>query len=70
MDSTTQSRVGGGFLAHCEGIHREWDAHARSLDADSLISLYAQEAVLETPLVPAIFEGQVQTRLVLVRRSP
>jgi hypothetical protein len=39
-------------------IHREWDTRARSLDTDGLISLYAQGAILETPLVSAIFEGR------------
>jgi hypothetical protein len=58
MDPTTQGSLRGGFLADCERIHREWDTHARSLDTDSLISLYAQDAILETPLVPAIFEGR------------
>jgi len=55
LDSTAQGR---DFLEDCERIHREWDTHARSLDTDSLISLYAQDAILETPLVPAIFEGR------------
>jgi steroid Delta-isomerase len=46
-----------GFLADCERIYRDWDSHARSLNTDGLIALYAPEAILETPLVPAIFEG-------------
>ncbi|WP_247464570.1 hypothetical protein [Bradyrhizobium sp. 62] len=31
---------------------------AKSLHTDGLISLYGQDAILETPLVPAIFEGR------------
>ena len=58
MDLTTRDPLRRDFLADCERIHREWDSHAKSLDTDSLISLYAQDAILETPLVPAIFEGR------------
>ncbi len=46
-----------GFLAACERIHRELDNHARSLNTEGLLALYARDAVLETPLVPAILEG-------------
>jgi hypothetical protein len=58
MDPTPQRSLRDGFVADCERIHREWDAHAKSLDTDGLIALYAPDAVLETPLVPAIFEGR------------
>ena len=58
MDPSPQDSLRRDFLADCERIHREWDIYARSLDTDHLISLYAQDAVLETPLVPAIFEGR------------
>lgn len=58
MNTTTQDPPCRDFLADCERIHREWDTHARSLDTDNLIALYAQDAILETPLVPAIFEGR------------
>jgi ketosteroid isomerase-like protein len=58
MNPTPQHSLRDGFLADCERIHRDWDAGARSLDTDGLIALYAQDAVLETPLVPAIFEGR------------
>ena len=58
MDPYTQSSLRDGFLADCKLIHSEWDTRAKSLDTDGLISLYAQDAILETPLVPAIFEGR------------
>jgi steroid Delta-isomerase len=58
MDSITQDSLRHDFLADCERIHRAWDTHARALDTDNLISLYAPDAILETPLVPAIFEGR------------
>jgi hypothetical protein len=57
MDPTTHGSLRDGFLADCKRIHREWDTRVRSLDTDGLISLYAQDATLETPLVLAIFEG-------------
>src|SRR5450631_769873 len=58
MDPTLPQSLRDDFLADCERIHREWDAHAKSLDTNGLIALYAQDAILETPLVPAIFEGR------------
>ncbi len=50
MDPTTQGSLRDGFLTDCKRIHREWDTRAKSLDTDGLISLYAQDAILETPL--------------------
>jgi hypothetical protein len=58
MDPTPQRSPGDDFLADCARIHRDWDACAKSLDTEGLIALYAQDALLETPLVPAIFEGR------------
>ncbi len=58
MDSTEQRSIRDGFLADCGRIHRDWDMHAKSLNTTGLIALYAQDAILETPLVPAIFEGR------------
>ena len=57
MNPTPQASLGDVFLADCERIHREWDTHARSVNTEGLIALYAQDAILETPLVPAIFDG-------------
>jgi hypothetical protein len=56
--SMTQRSLRDGFLKDCKRIHREWDTCAKSLDTEGLLSLYAQDAILETPLVPAIFEGR------------
>jgi hypothetical protein len=58
MEQTPQGSLRDAFLVDCARIHRDWDAHARSLDTDGLISLYATDALLETPLVPAIFAGR------------
>jgi hypothetical protein len=48
----------GGFLADCERIHREWHERAKALDTDGLLALYAEDAVLESPLVPAILDDK------------
>jgi steroid Delta-isomerase len=49
-----QQRRNHGFLADCERIHREWHERAMARDTEGLLALYAEEAVLESPLVPAI----------------
>jgi len=46
------------FLRDCARIHREWHARAMARDTEGLLALYAEDAVLETPLVQAIFEGR------------
>jgi len=46
------------FLADCERIHREWHERAKAGDTNGLLALYADDAVLETPLVQAIFDGR------------
>lgn len=46
------------FLDDCERIHREWHQRAKGLDTDGLLSLYAEDAVLETPLVSAILDDK------------
>ena len=38
----------------CEFIYHEWHERARARDMDALLSLYAEDAILESPLVPAI----------------
>jgi hypothetical protein len=53
-----QQGQNGGFLADCERIHREWHERARSRDTEGLLALYAEDAVVETPLVQAIFDGR------------
>ena len=45
------------FLADCERVHREWHERAKARDTNGLLALYADDAVLETPLVQAIFDG-------------
>ncbi len=38
----------------CARIYKEWDEYARSRNVEALLNLYAPDAILETPLIPAI----------------
>lgn len=40
--------------ADCARIFDEWQARARAGDVEGTLALYAEDAVLESPLVPAI----------------
>lgn len=44
-------------MTDAERIHRDWDLFAKTRDVEKLLSLYAEDAVLESPLVPAILDG-------------
>ena len=46
------------FLNDCKRIHQQWHERAKSRDTEGLLALYAKEAVLETPLVQAIFDDR------------
>ncbi len=46
------------FLADCARIHRDWHERAKALDTEALLALYAEDAVFESPLVPAILDDQ------------
>jgi hypothetical protein len=70
MDTTPQRSIDDSFLADCKRIHRDWDAHARSLNTEGLIALYAQDTVLETPLVPAISVNQLTRNAVRKATQP
>jgi hypothetical protein len=39
-------------------IHQEWHRAASTGDASALIALYADDAILESPLVPLIIDGK------------
>ena len=47
-----------GFTADCERIHRQWHECAKGRDTEGLLALYAEDAVLESPLVPAILDDR------------
>jgi ketosteroid isomerase-like protein len=40
----------------CVRIYEAWHERARTGDVEGLLALYAQDAVLETPLIPAILD--------------
>ena len=63
MEQDQNARQQGGFLADCERIHREWHERAIARDTEGLLVLYAKDAVLESPLVPAILEDKADGRL-------
>ena len=44
------------FESDIERIHQQWHDFARGRDPEGLLSLYAGNAVLESPLVPAILD--------------
>ena len=46
------------FRADCERIYRDWDERAKALDTEGLLALYSNDAVLESPLVPAILDDK------------
>jgi hypothetical protein len=45
------------FHADCARIHRAWHDCAKAGDAAGLLALYAEDAVLESPLVPVVLDG-------------
>jgi hypothetical protein len=46
------------FRTACERVYREWHERAKALDTDGLLALYSADAVLESPLVPAILDDK------------
>ncbi|HET7676143.1 MAG TPA: nuclear transport factor 2 family protein [Gammaproteobacteria bacterium] len=44
------------FHSDGERIYHLWDEYARTLNVDGLLSLYAPDATLETPVINAIFD--------------
>ncbi|MGH8145179.1 MAG: nuclear transport factor 2 family protein [Rhodanobacteraceae bacterium] len=42
-----------------ERVYVLWDKYARGRDVEGLLSLYAEDAVLETPLIPAVLDVDV-----------
>ena len=58
MNEDNDQHPRGGFLAECERIHLAWHERAKGLDSEGLLALYAEDAVLESPLVPAILEDK------------
>ena len=58
MSGPQNEGVVSGFRADCERIFREWHYRARALDTEGLLALYGEDAVLESPLVPAILDDK------------
>lgn len=58
MDRYLNQAEKDGFLADCERVHREWHERAKARDTEGLLALYAENAVLESPLVMAILDDK------------
>jgi hypothetical protein len=52
------NRQNESFLDACARIHRDWHACAKARDTEGLLALYAADARLESPLVPALLDGR------------
>jgi hypothetical protein len=48
--------MASNFRADCARVFREWHERARALDTEGLLALYSEDALLESPLVPAILD--------------
>jgi hypothetical protein len=46
----------GTTPAQARHVYRQWDSRARALDVEGLLALYTHDAILETPLIPAILD--------------
>jgi hypothetical protein len=60
MNENQSPQSQGSFIADCERIHREWHERAKTRDTEGLLALYAEDAVLESPLVPAILDDKLE----------
>lgn len=58
MSENRSEHQQNSFLANCERVHREWHERAKGLDAEGLLALYTDDAVLESPLVAAILDDK------------
>ena len=47
----------------CKRIYEQWHEFTKAREADKLIGLYADDAVLETPLVTAILDDKTESVL-------
>ena len=58
MSGSEKIGLASDFRADCERVYREWDERAKALDTEGLLALYSEDAVLESPLVPAILDDK------------
>ena len=49
--------------SECKRIYEQWHEFTKAREADKLIDLYADDAVLESPLVTAILDGKTEGML-------
>lgn len=58
MSDSLNEHQKNAFLMDCERIYRDWHERAKELDTEGLLALYAEDAALESPLVPAILDDK------------
>ena len=58
MRSQRNEGVASDFRADCARVFSEWHERARARDTQGLLALYSEDAVLESPLVPAILNDK------------
>ena len=58
MGGPQNEGMASDFRADCERVYREWHERAKALDTEGLLALYSEDAVLESPLVPAILDDK------------
>ncbi|MEI8635061.1 nuclear transport factor 2 family protein [Vibrio sp. PP-XX7] len=70
MDKYLTVSLHGRDMNEFETIYEKWHEYAKGRDVPSLINLYAEDAVFESPLVPAILDqdsGVLRGRQEIVR---
>src|SRR5215470_5783663 len=58
MSGRQNERVASDFRADCARVFHEWHERARVRDTQGLLALYSEDAILESPLVPAILDDK------------
>jgi steroid Delta-isomerase len=58
MSGPENEGLASDFRADCERIYLEWHERAKAFDTEGLLALYSGDAVLESPLVPAVLDDK------------
>jgi hypothetical protein len=58
MSGRRNERLASDFRADCARVFHEWHERARARDTQGLLALYREDAILESPLVPAILDDK------------
>jgi len=58
MNGRQNEQAASDFHAVCTRVFHEWHERARARDTEGLLALYSEDAILESPLVPAILDDK------------